>query len=278
MPIVDAHQHYWQVSAPWHEWPDPGLATIHRDFMPDDLAPALAAHDVVGTVLVQSQPADADTDWMLALAERTPSVLGVVGWIDPLSPRAPSRLATLARHPKLKGVRAMWQDRPADMMLRPAALSTIRAIADHGLVLDALVRPHHLPALATIAARYPDLSIVVDHAAKPDIATGFRTAWAEGIAAIAAMPRVSCKLSGLVTEAEAGWRADELIPYIDTLLARFGAERLVWGSDWPVSLLRSDYGRWLNAARAAIPIENHAAVFGDNATRLYALNPPGAPA
>jgi len=212
---------------------------------------------------------------MLTLAEHTPTILGVVGWIDPRSPLAPFRIAELARHPKLKGVRAMWQDQPAEAMLHPAVLTSLNAIADHGLVLDALVKPHHLSALAMMATRRPDLSIVIDHAAKPNIAGDSNTCWADDMARLATMPQLACKLSGLVTEAPADWRASDLVPYIDTLRAQFGSERLVWGSDWPVSLLRSCYGGWLNVAHAAIPLDDHPAVFGGNAVRLYGLASAG---
>ncbi len=272
MSIIDAHQHYWQLSASWHVWPTPELSPIHHDFMPHDLLPTLVAHDVTGTVLVQSQPSDADTDWMLGLAERTPTILGVVGWIDPLAPETPARIAALARHRKLKGVRAMWQDQPLERLADAAADRAWTAITDNGLVLDALVRPAQLGALATIADRYPEMSIVVDHAAKPDIVAGLDSRWADTMARLAAMPQVACKLSGLVTEAAADWTSSDLAPFVDRVLAGFGSHRLLWGSDWPVSLLRAGYGEWLEAARRMIPHDAHPAVFGETAVRIYHLS------
>jgi len=271
--VVDAHQHFWTTAAPWHGWPGPDLPAIHRDFGPDDLAPLLADEGVAGTVLVQSQPDDADTDWMLALAWDRPEILGVVGWVDMLAPSAPARIAALAAHPKCKGIRPMLQDLPADWILQPAARPALDAIAASGLVLDALITPIHLAAIEAVGRRHSGLTIVIDHAAKPDIALGFQQSWADDLARVAALPKAACKLSGLVTEAGAGWQPADLADHVRTILSLFGADRVLWGSDWPVLLLRATYDRWLRTARSLTPVADHAAVFGSNAVRLYHLSP-----
>jgi L-fuconolactonase len=273
MRRIDAHQHYWTVGAPWHVWPTSALPQIFCDFTPADLDPARTLCEVSGTILVQSQPSHAETAWMLSLAARTPSVLGVVGWIDVDGPDPPERICELARHPLLKGLRPMLQDLPADWILRDAAVPALRAMVEHKLVFDALVRPVHLPAIATLAERYPTLAIVIDHAAKPDIAGRSDQPWHDDLARIARCPNVACKLSGLITEAADDWAIDDLTPWADHILSGFGSERVIWGSDWPVLLLRASYAEWLAAAGALVQRADHAAVFAENAARIYDLDP-----
>lgn len=268
---IDAHQHFWRVDAPRHEWPQADLPAICRDFLPHDLAAELQNCGLHGTVLVQSQGNDADTDWMLALAADTPTVLGVVGWVDIIAPDAPACIAQLARHPKLKGLRPMLQDLPPGWIGQAAARPGLEAMIAHGLVLDALIRPAHLVAIAALADRYPALPIVVDHGAKPDIAGDIRQPWAADLASLALRPNVSCKLSGLVTEASNSWSAADLRPFVEHILAVFGAGRVLWGSDWPVLLLRGAYPRWHATAQAMVAEDARAAVFGGNAARIYNL-------
>lgn len=268
---LDAHQHFWRIDATWHEWPQSDLPSICRDFLPPDLAAALHACGLDGTVLVQSQPAAADTDWMLQLAAQEPTILGVVGWVDMAAPDAPARIATLAQHPKLKGLRPMLQDLPAEWILQPAVQPAVQAMVAHELVFDALIRPLHLPAIATLADRYPALTIVVDHGAKPDIAAGEFDPWAADLATLAQRSSVACKMSGLVTEAGDRWRPADLRPFVQHILSAFGPERLLWGSDWPVLLLQSDYAAWHAMAEAMVPEPQRDAVFGGNAARLYRL-------
>ncbi len=278
MPLIDAHQHFWTVGAPWHCWPGPELPSLYQDFLPPDIAPLLDAEEVIGTVLVQSQPSSADTDWMLDIASVQPRILGVVGWIDLVDPDAPARIAALARRAKLKGLRPMLQDLPADWVEQPAAAPALTAIAEHGLVLDALIRPAHLRSIEAIARRYPALSIVVDHIAKPDIAGDVRQPWASDLSCLAALPQVSCKLSGLVTEAATCCDARDLQFYVETAVSLFGPDRLLWGSDWPVVLLRTSYADWLDTARTLLPPQDRHAILYENAIRIYGLELPPRPA
>ena len=187
MGMIDAHQHFWSLTTPGHEWPTAQEAPIHRDFASEDLL--LAAHGLPleGTVLVQSQPTDADTDWMLALAERTPLVRAVVGWVDLADAKAADRIGTLAGHTKLRGLRPMLQSiADTDWLLNDALTPALEAMRAEGLRLDALVQPRHLPMLARFAERWPDLSVVIDHAAKPDAAAGTLDPWRDDIAVLAA--------------------------------------------------------------------------------------------
>jgi L-fuconolactonase len=273
MMRIDAHQHFWQLSARGDSWPQPSLAAIHRDFSPADLAPLLAPHGIAGTVVVQSLPSAADTDYLLALAQKSSFIRAVVGWTDLLAPDASANIAHLASHGKLKGLRPMLQDLDDDAWIAaPALAPALAAMTEHGLRLDALVLPRHLPALLQCARHYPLLPIVIDHAAKPPIAdAGFGT-WRDDMAQLAALPNVHCKLSGLVTEARPDWNVEDLRPYADYVLAVFGPGRVIWGSDWPVVDLAGGYAAWLAASEALLAHlgqKDRDAIFGLNAYRFY---------
>ena len=248
MRVIDAHQHFWSLSTRGHEWPTAQEGPIFRDFGPDDLAAEAVGVELAGTVLVQSQPTDADTDWMLALGRDTSMVAAVVGWVDLAAPDAPERIAALSHDPNLRGLRPMLQSIPdTDWLLRDAITPALEAMVASGLRLDALVQPRHLPMLARLAERYPDLPIVIDHAAKPRADLGTLDPWRAEIKTLADLG-FYCKLSGLRTEQAAGQRADALMPYVEHLVGAFG-DRLMWGSDWPVLHLAGDDWRcWLDDA------------------------------
>lgn len=277
MKRVDAHQHFWRLSRGDYGWLTPELGPIHRDFLPPDLEPLLQRHDIAATVLVQAAPTEAETRFMFSLADAHPFVEGVVGWTDFAAADTPAAIARLARHPKLKGLRPMIQDiADADWMLRPELEPAFRALVVHDLVFDALVLPRHLGNLLALARRHPDLRIVVDHCAKPAIAAGGFSGWADDIGRIAAETGAACKLSGLVTEAGAGWSAERLRPYVDHVLSIFGPGRVVWGSDWPMSTLAAGYDDWVAATGQLLggcSDEEREAILGGNAVRVYGLEP-----
>jgi L-fuconolactonase len=272
--VIDAHVHYWQVDRGDYGWLTPDLS-IYRDFLPEDAAPLFDAAGIDGIVLVQAAPTEAETRFMLSLAAADPLVRGVVGWIDLMAADAPDRLAALAADPKLRGIRPMWQDiAEDDWMLRPEQDAAYRALVELGLVFDALAQVRHLRHLPRLIERYPDLPIVIDHAAKPDIAGGGFAEWRDALAAVAAFPHVRCKFSGLVTEAAPGASVDALRPYADALVQAFGPGRLMFGSDWPVLTARQDYATWWAWAHellADLPSAECRAVFGDNAALFYRL-------
>lgn len=254
--MLDAHQHFWRIGENDCAWPTPDLAAIHRNFGPADLAAATQGLGVTGSVLVQSQPSDADTDWLLELAARNDMIKAVVGWADLAAPSAPQRIAALAARPKLRGLRPMLQNLPEDdWILRPELAPAIAAMIAHQLSFDALVFTRHLPHLYAFAMRHPQLRIVIDHGAKPPIASGALEPWRSEMARLAQLPNVHCKLSGLFTEAAPGQNRDAIAPYIAHLVACFGPARLMWGSDWPVLLLAGRYGEWLELARAQSGLE-----------------------
>jgi L-fuconolactonase len=271
---IDAHVHFWRIGCNDCAWPPPELTAIHRDFLPDDWWRVAQPGRIDAALAVQSQPSERDTTWLLQLARDDARIAGVVGWVDMAARDAPHRIAALAENPKLRGLRPMLQDLPEDdWILRPELMPAIEAMIAHRLCFDALVRPRHLPHLWRFAERHAALRIVIDHAAKPDIALGTFEPWRAQIAALAELPNVSCKLSGLVTEAGDAWQFDDLRPYVEHLLATFGPRRLLWGSDWPVVNLAADYSRWLNLADtlAGLAGAERAALFGGNAVRVYGI-------
>ena len=247
--------------------------------MPADLRPELQRCAIAGTVLVQSLPSVDDTAWLLHLAAKQEFVLGVVGWVDLKAADAAAQIEALARHRKLKALRPMLQDLDDDHWIDDRALDpAVLAMLAHRLCFDALVKPRHLAALLAFAQRHPALPIVVDHAAKPEIARAEWQPWHRHITALAALPNVHCKLSGLLTEAGNNRDDAALRPWVDHLFASFGARRLMWGSDWPVLNLAGDYTLWFEMAQrlcsAQPDVDAHAldAIFGGNARRFYNLD------
>lgn len=269
---IDAHQHFWRIADRAGQWPPPSLAPIHRDFLPEDMEPLLAAAGIDGTVLVQTMENEADTTFMLEVATRHSFIKGVVGWTDLKAADAPSAIERLARNTALKGFRPMLQDIADDGWIAdPALAPAIEGMIAHDLAFDALVLPRHLGPLLTFARSHPRLRIVVDHGAKPPVAEGRFTGWRAAMADLAALPNVSCKLSGLLTEA-GEQRPEAVRPYAETILELFGPARLIWGSDWPVLRLAGDYQAWFEQSRAIVPAADHAAVFGANAAAFYRLD------
>ena len=269
--MIDAHQHVWQLGRNGCVWPTEAEAPIFRDYGLADFRAEAAPVGVGRTVLVQSQEDARDTEWLLDLAEADDGVAGVVGWADFHAPDAPYRIASLAARPKLKALRPMVQDLAADWYDDPALDPAFAAMAGSGLRLDALVRVPHLAALDRLAARFPGLAIVIDHAAKPriDADEGFAE-WHAAIAPLAARPNVFCKLSGLLTEC--GSAPHEAVePYVGAILDLFGPERTMWGSDWPVLELAAGYGEWLELARDCVPVAAQEDVFARTAARFYGL-------
>ncbi|WP_297508585.1 amidohydrolase [uncultured Caulobacter sp.] len=275
-PRIDAHQHFWSLAKPWCAWPTAATPDIHRDFGPEDLRDLLRAGAIDATVLVQAAPDFAETLWMLDLAAGQDVIAGVVGWVDFTEPAdAIDNLDEALDRGPLVGVRPMLQsiEDPA-WILDPAFEPVFAALIARGVAFDALIRPVHLPAIATLADRYPDLAIVVDHAAKPEVRARRLDPWRADLAALARRSNVRCKLSGLPTEAEPGAGPDVFRPYVEHLLACFGPERLMWGSDWPVVRLGGDYATWLQACEALLaelPDSARAAVFGGVARATYGL-------
>ena len=273
MTRIDAHHHLWTLARGDYGWLTPALAPIHRDFALSDLAPHLSAARIDGTILVQAAATEAETMFMLDIAGGADVVRGVVGWTDFDAADGVARIDAMAAHPLLVGLRPMVQDIPDDdWLLRPALVPLLHAMAGHGLVFDALALPRHLSRLTRVVDRHGDLQFVLDHCAKPHLATGDIADWRRDIADVAERPNIVCKLSGLVTEAGSGWQLANLRPAVDHVLDCFGPQRLLWGSDWPVLNLAGDYENWLLASETLLTDlspDDKAAIFGGNAARIY---------
>lgn len=271
---IDAHQHFWRIKRNDYGWLTPELTTLYKDFEPDDLTPLLNRHNVDGTILVQAAPTEAETLFLLQLSEQYESIKGVVGWVDFDNLNAPKSIVKLSKHPKLVGIRPMIQDiEDIDWMLSPAVSNTLQSLSQHQLVFDALVKPQHLKNLKLLIDQHRNLKVVINHGAKPNIKENKLHQWRSDLSAFRDLPNVSCKLSGLVTEASNDWQAKDLFPYIDTIFDVFGEQRVLWGSDWPVSLLASSYTKWFDTVERYLTQNNLSKekVFGSNTVRVYSL-------
>jgi len=272
---IDSHQHFWRLSRGDYGWLTPELGIIYRDFAPDDLRPILQRHKIDATIIVQAAPTISETEFMLDIARRADFVKGVVGWADFEAKDAPDVIGRLSARDHLVGLRPMIQDIPdPDWMLRPGLEPAIAEMERGHLRFDALLKPPHLAPFQKFLRKYPNLPIVVDHGAKPEIRSDGFAAWAPAMREIARDERVFCKISGLITEAKSDWKIDDLRSYIDHLVASFGASRLMWGSDWPVANLAGGYDRWMEASvacLAALSGDERAAIFGGTAARFYGV-------
>jgi len=273
---IDSHQHFWRYRPETHGWIDERMGVLKRDYLPEDLEPLLRARGVDGCVAVQAAQTLDETRFLLDLSDRHAFVQAVVGWVDLCSPEVERQLAVLARHPRFKGVRHIAQSEPDDRFLvREDVVRGIAALEPFGLVYDILIFARQLPAAIELARRLPRQRFVLDHLAKPEIATGRTSPWKEQVRELAASPNVLCKLSGMVTEAAwTRWTAADFRPYLDVVFEAFGPDRLMIGSDWPVCLLAGDYGTVLGLVEdymAGRPAAEREKVLGGNATRFYRI-------
>jgi L-fuconolactonase len=276
--IVDAHHHIWDPAVRRHAWLD-GIPALKRAFSLADFERASAPEGVAASVLVQVLASAEETEGFLALAAASDLVAGVVGWADLTSPAVADEIGRLRAGPGgdlLVGMRHVVQDEPdPDWLGRPDVRRGLRAVGAAGLAYDLLVRPPQMPASLAVTGALGDVRFVLDHGAKPEIASGRLEPWASLIRDLAARPNVSCKVSGLVTEAGPGWRPSQIAPYVDHLLDCFGPGRLMFGSDWPVCTLAAGYAEVVAVARDALaprlgPAELHA-VFAANAISAYRM-------
>jgi L-fuconolactonase len=245
------------------------------------LAPHLSTAGIEGTILVQAAPTEAETMFLLDIAESAEVVRGVVGWTNFDAADGTARIDALAARNLLVGLRPMVQDiDDDDWLLGPALAPLVEAMARNGLVFDALVLPRHLPKFLRVVGRHPDLEFVLDHCGKPRLTTGEIAIWQRDIALLAEHPNIVCKLSGLVTEAAPDWQIADLHQAVDHVRACFGPHRLLWGSDWPVVNLAGGYAKWFAATKillADLSPDEKADIFGGNAARIY-LSSRGRPA
>lgn len=277
--MIDAHQHFWRLERGDYPWPNASVAPIFRDFGPEDLAPLLKRAGVERTILVQATDSLAETEFLLQFAAESPTVAGVVGWVDLAAPEAMAQIDKLRRDPLLKGLRPMLQSiAQTDWILRPEVQPALAHMAAVGLRFDALIQPRHLAPLKIMAQAHPDLRIVVDHLAKPRMGGGLipDPEWTAGMRALAERPNLWCKLSGMLTEIGPAWRRADLEPFVGVAMEAFGPERVLWGSDWPVVNLAGAYQTWVETAQALtahLDAAAQARIFAGSARAFYGLQP-----
>jgi len=273
---LDSHQHFWKYDRAQHVWMTDAMDVLRRDYLPGDLEPLLQAAGFEGTVAVQARQMVEETEWLLGLAKQYDFIKGVVGWVDLRSPKLREQLEKVTADPKLVGVRHVVHDEPDDdFMLRPAFREGIAQLAEFNLTYDLLLFPRHLPVAVKLVREFPERPFVVDHLAKPAIRDVGVSPWQEDLRRLAEFPNVCCKLSGLVTEAKwKQWQAGDFHRYLDIVIAAFGTERVMIGSDWPVCTLSGDYASTMRivtdyAQQFSAPVRN--AILGGNCARFYHL-------
>lgn len=279
MTRIDAHQHFWRYRAQDYPWMTADMAVLRRDWLPADLKPLLDAQCIDACIAVQARADEVENDFLLQLADGNPWIGAVIGWVDLFADGAGERLAHWKRHPRFAGVRHLLQD-DADVaatLADPRFDRGVRQAQEHGLVYEVLVRgATQLAATPAFCARHDRHWLVLDHLGKPAIGGGGDARWLAALRELAALPHVLCKVSSIVTEV-AHWPADAttLRRYLDAALDAFGPQRLLFGSDWPVCLLRDDYAAvaaivdsWTETALSA---DERAALWGGNAARCYGV-------
>lgn len=274
--IIDTHHHYWQYNPVEFDWIDDEMAAIRRSFLPADLQQTLAGTGVEGVVTVQARQCLAETDWLLALAAETGFMRGVVGWVPLAAENISELLAQYASNRWLKAVRHVVQGEPdPEFILGNDFNRGISALKDFNLVYDILILERQLPNTIRFVDRHPNQQFVLDHVAKPCIKAGELEPWAANLRELARRPNVSCKISGMVTEADyRSWTAEQLQPYFDVVLEAFGPKRLLYGSDWPVCLVAAGYDRWIGTVKSALgklSASEQELLFSRNAIQTYQL-------
>lgn len=277
---IDAHQHFWRYDPAEYGWISDSMRLLRRDFLPPELRRAATEAGIQGAVSVQARQTVRETRFLLDLARDDPFLRAVVGWVPLVDPGVSRMLEEFAGEPKFKGCRHVLQDEADDsFMLRADFNAGIRAMTAAGLVYDILIYERHLPQTLEFVDRHPDQVFVLDHIAKPRIREGSFATWSERMRELARRPRVYCKISGMVTEADwSGWTESDLLPYLDVVLEAFGPSRLMFGSDWPVCLVATGYGRWARfvagfAARLGEPERDR--ILGGTAAEAYGLEAGG---
>ncbi|MGC2661122.1 MAG: amidohydrolase family protein [Bryobacteraceae bacterium] len=251
---IDAHHHFWHYNAVEYGWIDDAKSSIRRDFLPPDLEAAMEQAGIDGAISVQARQTVAETQWLLACADRCDSIRGVVGWAPLIDPDAGEILAQMAQNQKLRSIRQVLHDEADPLyMLRDDFNRGIRALKPLGLAYDILIFEHHLPQSIEFVDRHPDQLFIIDHLAKPRVRDREISPWRDHLRELARRPNVYCKLSGLATEADySNWTPEQLLPYIEIVLDAFSPARTMFGSDWPVCLLAIDYRRWAELVASAI--------------------------
>ncbi|WP_162339444.1 amidohydrolase family protein [Cyclobacterium salsum] len=276
MEKIDSHQHFWHYESKRYPWIEEDLELLANDFLPDQLHSLMQANQVVGTVAVQAAPDEAENQFLLDLAEKFPFILGVVGWIDLTSDHLTDRLHAYQPFSKLKGFRHLLQDETdPNFILKPAFQRGLAKIFEAGYSYDLLVFPHQLDGVLQTVKNFSKGRFVLDHLAKPSIQKQELSSWKDKITELGRYPQVSCKVSGMVTEADwQNWEKSDFYPYLDVVMEAFGEDRILFGSDWPVCTLAASYGEVCGILESYLqgkPEGLQHNVWYENARRFYRL-------
>lgn len=273
---IDSHQHFWKFDPMRDSWIDDSMRQIQRDFLPEDLLPLLAENKFQGCVAVQASQSEEETGFLLDLASKNDFIKGVVGWVDLRDENISERLSHFSKYKKLKGFRHVVQGEPDDFMFRKDFRNGISALKQFDFRYDILIFHRQLPAAIDLAKSFPEQAFVIDHIAKPDIKSGDIASWKKGIEEIAKFKNVSCKISGMVTEADWNqWKPSDLKPYLDVIFENFSADKLMFGSDWPVCNVASDYTEVVKTLEdyiSQLSTQDQNKIWYENAKSFYKLN------
>ncbi|TWI85431.1 L-fuconolactonase [Lacibacter cauensis] len=275
MTIIDTHQHFWKYDPVNYSWITDEMQVIRKDFLPGDLAVVVNEEKLLGTVAVQADQTETETDWLLQLAAKNDFIKGVVGWVELRSSHIEERLQYYQQFSKLKGFRHVLQGEEPSFMLQESFLNGISKLNEYGFAYDILIFPQHLEAALQLVKQFPQQRFVVDHVAKPYIKDGKIDEWKTGMQQLAKHNNVNCKISGMVTEADwKKWKAEQLKPYIDIVVESFGIDRIMYGSDWPVCLVASSYNKWIETVKdyfSSYSADEQEKIFSGNAIKFYQL-------
>lgn len=273
---IDSHQHFWKYNAQTHDWINDEMSVIQRDFLPSDLEPILKRNNIDGCIAVQADQSEAETDFLLDLAEKNSFIKGVVGWVDLLADDVYESLERYAEFEKVKGFRHVVQgESDSEFMLRPKFKNGITELGAYDFTYDILIYHFQLEQAINLVKLFPEQKFVVDHIAKPDIKSGEYAEWQINIKKLALHQNVYCKVSGMVTEGEwQGWKTSDFKIYLDTVVKAFGTDRLMYGSDWPVCLVAGNYEEQLNIVQeyfSSFSTLEKKKIMGGNAIKFYGL-------
>ncbi|OMF61983.1 amidohydrolase family protein [Paenibacillus sp. FSL R5-0766] len=274
---LDAHQHFWEYNVAEYGWIGEEMKAIRQSFLPEDLKPLLIQSGLEGCIAVQARQSLIETEWLLQLADRHECIKGVVGWVDLCSDEVRNQLELFASNPYLKGVRHVIQDEPdLKYVLREDFQRGISLLKEYDLAYDLLVSKEQLPYAVELVKTFPEQKFVLDHLAKPDIKSGIISPWKEALESLAAQPNAYCKLSGMVTEADwANWTASDFTAYLNIAIEAFGAERLMFGSDWPVCNVSAPYSEVYGLIVShinALPISEQQMILGGTCAAFYQIS------
>ena len=270
---LDSHQHFWKYSPQQHNWIDDSMVSLKRDFLPNDLEPHLIENKIEACVVVQADQSEKETEFLLELATQYEFIKGVVGWVDLRAKNVEERLQFYSQNQYFKGVRHIVQSEKQDFLLDPAFQNGIGKLGNLNLTYDLLIYSHQIEAAIKLVSQFPNQKFVLDHLAKPNIVNGKIDPWKNQIQRLAQFSNVSCKISGMVTEADhSQWKPSDFIPYLDIVFDAFGENRILFGSDWPVCLLAASYQevyQLITDYTANFSLEQRDKLFGGNAERIY---------